>query len=114
MPVDKIPANATHYDSEGNFWWISSPEEADGTGEIWTANGWRTSEISTAFLDTLTRLRAHLLSYELKDNPHYEYEEWVGGLPGARILLHRMRDMIVWAELSDMDGNVVAGTDDLV
>ena len=109
-----IPKQATHYDQEGNFWWISSPEEADGTGEFWTADGWRTSEISSAFLDTLTRLRAHLLSYELRDDPGYEHEEYVLNLDEARDHLRGKSDMVVWAELSDMDGNVVAGTEDLV
>lgn len=113
-PMNKLPAKATHIDQEGNFWWISSPEEADGTGEFWTADGWRTSEISSAFLDTLTRLRAHLLSYELRDDPGYERGEYVLNLDEARDHLRGKSDMVVWASLSDIHGNVVADTGDLV
>lgn len=55
-----------------------------------------------------------ILSYELKDNPGFEYERHAADLNDARVYLHGMRDMVAWAELSDMDGNVVAGTEDLV
>ena len=115
-PMNKLPAKATHIDQEGNFWWISSPEEADGTGEFWTADGWRTSEISSAFLDTLTPTAGlySLLTYEPQDDPGYERGEYVLNLDEARDHLRGKSDMVVWAELSDMDGNVVAGTEDLV
>lgn len=111
-----IPKQATHYDQDGNYWWISSPEEADGTGEFWTADGWRTSEISSAFLDTLAPTAGlySLLTYELQDDPGYEHEEYVLNLDGARDHLRGKSDMVVWAELSDADGNVVADTGDLV
>lgn len=111
-----IPKQATHIDQEGNFWWITTGEDADGTGEIWTADGWRTSEISTAFLDTLVPTAAlySLLTYELQDDPGYEREEYVLNLDEARAHLRGKSDMVVWANLSDIHGNVVAGTEDLV
>lgn len=55
-----------------------------------------------------------ILSYELKDNPGFEYERHAADLNDARVYLQSMRDMVAWAELSDSDGNVVAGTEDLV
>lgn len=118
--MDKIPAQATHYDQEGNFWWISSPEEADGTGEIWTADGWRTSEISTAFIGTLTAVPTDYygdgpteqvfgLTYELRDDPGYEHEVLVASLKEARAHLRDKSDMVVWASLVDNTGFEVEG-----
>lgn len=49
-------AGATHIDAEGNYWSIAWPEYADGTGEVWTEDGWRTSEISDRFVTTLRAL----------------------------------------------------------
>ncbi len=54
--VPTVPAGATHIDHEGNYWAIPRPEDADGTGEIWTEDGWRTSEISSRFVATLREL----------------------------------------------------------
>lgn len=54
--VPTVPAGATHIDVEGNYWSIAWPEYADGTGEIWTEDGWRTSEISDRFVATLRAL----------------------------------------------------------
>jgi len=54
--VPTVPAGATHTDPEGNYWSIPRPEDADGTGEIWTDGGWRTSEISGRFVDSLRAL----------------------------------------------------------
>jgi len=65
-------------------------------------------------LDILTHLSAHLLSYELQDDPGYEHEEYVLNLDEARAHLRGKSDMVVWASLSDIHGNVVAGTEDLV
>lgn len=54
--VPTVPAGATHIDAEGNYWSIAEPEYADGTGEVWTEDGWRTSEISDRFVDSLREL----------------------------------------------------------
>lgn len=54
--VPTVPAGATHIDAEGNYWSIAGPEYADGTGEFWTEDGWRTSEISSRFVDSLRAL----------------------------------------------------------
>lgn len=54
--VPTVPAGATHTDAEGNYWSIPRPEHADGTGEVWTEDGWRTSEISGRFVATLRAL----------------------------------------------------------
>lgn len=55
-----------------------------------------------------------ILAYELKDNPGFEYERHAADLNDARAYLQSRADMIVWAELSDADGNVIAGTEDLI
>jgi hypothetical protein len=55
-----------------------------------------------------------ILAYELKDNPGHEYERHVADLNDARAYLQSRADMIVWAELSDADGNVIAGTEELL
>lgn len=51
-----------------------------------------------------------ILSYELWDDPGYEREEFVEGLEAARAHLRGKSDMVVWADLHDADGNVVADT----
>ena len=55
-----------------------------------------------------------ILSYELKDNPGFEYERHAADLNDARAYLRGMSHMVVWADLHDADGNVVADTGDLV
>lgn len=44
-----------------------------------------------------------LLSYELKDNPRYEYEEEFNNLADAK---ERLGDLpeVVWWEITDQDG----------
>lgn len=54
--VPTVPAGATHIDHEGNYWSIPRLEDADGTGEIWTVDGGRTSEISSRFVDSLREI----------------------------------------------------------
>lgn len=51
-----VPAGATHRDPEGNYWAIPREGDEDGTGEFWTEDGWRTSEISSAFVLFLEEL----------------------------------------------------------
>lgn len=55
-----------------------------------------------------------VLSYELRDDPDYEHEEFVKDLEAARAHLRGMSHMVVWADLHDADGNVVADTGGLV
>lgn len=55
-----------------------------------------------------------LLSYELKDNPGHEYEEWVEDLADARRHLRGKADMVAWASLVDNDGNEIADTPVLI
>lgn len=49
-----------------------------------------------------------LLSYELADDPGTEHEEWVEDLADARRHLRGKADMLVWAELHDGMGNMIA------
>lgn len=51
---DGRPEGATHKDQDGRFWKISGPD--DGTGLFWTQQGWKTSEISSAFVAKLDAL----------------------------------------------------------
>src|SRR5690606_8721536 len=60
------PLNATHVDQQGNYWSIPRADLSDGTGELWTGHKWITSEISDAFVQTLTRLQP-LLSERISD-----------------------------------------------
>ncbi|HBW09438.1 MAG: hypothetical protein JL55_18805 [Pseudomonas sp. BICA1-14] len=55
-----------------------------------------------------------ILAYELKDNPGFEYERHAADLNDARDHLQGKSDMVVWANLFDIHGNVVADTGDLV
>lgn len=51
-----------------------------------------------------------LLSYELKDDPGQEHEEWVEDLAAARRHLRGLADMVAWAYLTDTDATVIADT----
>lgn len=51
---DGRPEGATHKDQDGRFWKISGPD--DGTGLFWTQQGWKPSEISSAFVAKLDAL----------------------------------------------------------
>lgn len=55
-----------------------------------------------------------ILSYELRDDPGYEHEEFVKDLEAARAHLRGMSHTVVWADLHDAHGNVVADTGDLI
>lgn len=55
-----------------------------------------------------------LLSYELKDDPGQEHEEWVEDLAAARRYLRGKTDMVAWACLTDTDATVIADTDVLI
>lgn len=49
-----------------------------------------------------------ILSYELADNPGYEYEQEVPDLDGANLYLQTLpAHMIVWYDITDGDGNTV-------
>ncbi|MCY1298967.1 hypothetical protein D9M69_535300 [compost metagenome] len=56
----------------------------------------------------------YLLSYELKDNPGHEYEEWVEDVGDARRHLRGKADMLVWARLTDGSGEEVCPSEVLV
>ena len=49
-----------------------------------------------------------LLSYELRDDPHQEHEEFVDDLADARRHLKGKADMVVWATLHNHHGEEVA------
>lgn len=55
-----------------------------------------------------------LLSYELKDNPGHEYEEWVEDLAAARRHLQGSADMVAWASLTDANATEIADTQMLI
>lgn len=55
-----------------------------------------------------------LLSYELRDDPHFEHEEWVTDLAEARAHLRGKADMVVWATLYDQNGDEIADQQVLV
>ena len=55
-----------------------------------------------------------VLSYEPQDDPGYEHEEFVKDLEAARAHLRGKWDMVMWADLHDTHGNVVADTDALL
>lgn len=55
-----------------------------------------------------------LLSYELRDDPNVEHERAVDSLQEAKLLLAPLADLIVWADLTDADGCVIADTGDLI
>lgn len=55
----------------------------------------------------------YILSYELADNPGYEYEEYVTDVAEARTHLRGKTDMLVWATLTDQDGNEVCSSEKL-
>lgn len=55
----------------------------------------------------------YVLSYELADNPGYEYEDYVDGIAEARTHLRGKTDMLVWATLTDQDGNEVCSSEKL-
>lgn len=55
-----------------------------------------------------------ILSYELQDDPGYEHEKPVADLNDARVHLQGKGDMVVWADLHDTHGNIVADTDALL
>jgi len=55
-----------------------------------------------------------LLSYELIDDPAFEHELWVNSLDEARRHLSSRADMVVWATLTDSDGDEVCGKEALL
>lgn len=55
-----------------------------------------------------------LLSYELRDDPHVEHDQWVADLADARRHLRGKADMIVWATLHDQEGEEIADQQVLV
>lgn len=55
-----------------------------------------------------------LLSYELIDDPAFEHELWVNSLDEARRHLGSRADMVVWATLTDSDGDEVCGKEVLL
>lgn len=56
----------------------------------------------------------YLLSYELKDDPSVEHEEWVSDMAEARAHLRGKADMVAWASLTDHEGETIADTQVLV
>lgn len=55
-----------------------------------------------------------LLSYELRDDPGREHEEFVNDLADARRHLKGKADMVVWATLHDQEGEEIADQQVLV
>lgn len=55
-----------------------------------------------------------VLSYELKDNPGFEYEFPVSSPLAARLYLQDKADMVEWASVEDANGVVVADTSMLI
>jgi hypothetical protein len=59
---------------------------------------------------------SYILAYEVRDSPGYENEVEVGSKEDAALfLLHNVvTHMVVWASLTDEDGNELATTEDLI
>ncbi|SPZ04853.1 Uncharacterised protein [Pseudomonas luteola] len=55
-----------------------------------------------------------ILTYELKDDPGIEHEVEVADLGTAVARLGGCTDMIVWADLIDSNGILIAETSDLI
>ena len=54
------------------------------------------------------------LAYELMDNPGYEYVEEVADKETAQRYLQSYQGLIVWADLTNAYGDILADTSDLL
>jgi len=58
--------------------------------------------------------KQYMLTYELKDDPDVEHEVECASFAEALAHLQGCSDMLVWAELTDSMGNVLADTENFI